>query len=404
MQRPHFRLVKRPRDAELAAAEWLRWLGFENAVVTPLGPDGGIDVRGSGVAAQVKMEGKVTSEPVLHRLAGAARAYDFEHLAFFSLAGFTPPAMSFADSTGMALFEFDYQSYPIPKNKVAQSWLSAAEAREETEQSQLDQRAQDSAPNQHRTNNSQGDANRWEAAHLPTSTDDSPSDFWPTAEDLPFSYARAPFTRGTLGQAFQSLRWPFNDHDTPPTWLKVAYSWSPLSNPWPQDVTEWPFVRQTDEKAILQALKFFHGLEPRPRLEFGGGVPGVGWAWVVLEMPAPAYLDLFAVELAPLKGADAERTKPDLNAHGMDLPVHGLCGSLETALHLTRSYRELSERERGHVFAISMRPEFATHIRLNSGSLERLPLRVPSDEGRNRAAPVGVRKGRCTPMRSDGGP
>ena len=61
--RPPPRLVRSPQDAEDAAADWMRYLGFPDACRTPDGADGGIDVTSSRGVAQVKLEGKPTGRP-----------------------------------------------------------------------------------------------------------------------------------------------------------------------------------------------------------------------------------------------------------------------------------------------------------------------------------------------------
>lgn len=50
--RPPERLIREARDAELIAAEWMRYLGFADAVATPVGADGGIDVVSARAVAQ----------------------------------------------------------------------------------------------------------------------------------------------------------------------------------------------------------------------------------------------------------------------------------------------------------------------------------------------------------------
>lgn len=57
MQLPALRLVRTAAQAESYAAEVLQSLGFRDARATAAGADSGIDVIGSDVLAQVKMEG-----------------------------------------------------------------------------------------------------------------------------------------------------------------------------------------------------------------------------------------------------------------------------------------------------------------------------------------------------------
>ncbi|SPF00269.1 hypothetical protein [Streptomyces sp. MA5143a] len=46
--RPENRLIRTARDAELVAVDWMRHLGFTDAVATPVGADEGIDVLAGG--------------------------------------------------------------------------------------------------------------------------------------------------------------------------------------------------------------------------------------------------------------------------------------------------------------------------------------------------------------------
>ena len=116
--RPTFRLIRESRDAEIAARDWLRYFGFSDAAITPPGPDGGIDVLSKQLVAQVKMEGRPTGAPVIQALAGIAKTKE-RGGAVFSLAGFTPSAVAFAQEAEVALFRFDFQGVPEAENRFA---------------------------------------------------------------------------------------------------------------------------------------------------------------------------------------------------------------------------------------------------------------------------------------------
>ena len=126
--RPPERLIREARDAELIAVEWMRYLGFDDAVATPVGADGGVDVVSTRAVAQVKMEGKPTGRPVVQQLHGVA-VHEDKTGVFFSLAGYTPHARNWAQTSGTALFRFDYQGAAEPVNAVAHELLAAADAR-----------------------------------------------------------------------------------------------------------------------------------------------------------------------------------------------------------------------------------------------------------------------------------
>ncbi|MEV0794015.1 restriction endonuclease [Kribbella sp. NPDC050459] len=123
--RPVQRLIRDARDAELVAAEWMRFLGFADATVTPVGADAGIDIEASKAVAQVKMEAVPTGRPALQQLHGAAVAVGKRGL-FFSLAGYTPQASAWAEQVGIPLFRFDLQGVPEPVNSSAGVLLADA--------------------------------------------------------------------------------------------------------------------------------------------------------------------------------------------------------------------------------------------------------------------------------------
>jgi hypothetical protein len=117
------RPIRNPHDAELAARDWLRSVGFVDAEAGSGGPDGGVDVRASGLVAQVKAEMKPIGLPVIQRTYGIARA-EGSDAACFALSGFTQDAIEWADQQEVALFVFDYESDVTPVN-VAGSRLAA---------------------------------------------------------------------------------------------------------------------------------------------------------------------------------------------------------------------------------------------------------------------------------------
>ncbi|WP_328624509.1 restriction endonuclease [Streptomyces sp. NBC_00353] len=106
----------------------MRYLGFTDAVATPVGADEGIDVISERGLAQVKMEGSPSTRPTVQQLHGVATAKEREAL-FFSLAGYTPPAFAWASQHGIALFQYDRQGTPQAVNTPALRLLEAADAR-----------------------------------------------------------------------------------------------------------------------------------------------------------------------------------------------------------------------------------------------------------------------------------
>ncbi|MGW6542900.1 restriction endonuclease [Streptomyces massasporeus] len=126
VHRPAQRLIRDARDAELVAVDWMRYLGFTDAVATPVGADDGIDVLARHAVAQVKKEGSPTTRPTVQQLHGVSTAKQRAAL-FFSMAGYTPPAITWASQQGIALFQYDLQGTPHPVNPPALSLLEAAD-------------------------------------------------------------------------------------------------------------------------------------------------------------------------------------------------------------------------------------------------------------------------------------
>lgn len=109
------------RTAEERAATWMRHWGWTDATVTPAGADGGIDVIASRAVAQVKFWAKPVPRQDLQKLVGAASTrQDIESVLFFANAGYTSQALRWAETAGIAIFNFDGDGVPQPQNSVAQ--------------------------------------------------------------------------------------------------------------------------------------------------------------------------------------------------------------------------------------------------------------------------------------------
>ncbi|MBJ6636893.1 restriction endonuclease [Streptomyces sp. DHE7-1] len=76
--------------------------------------------------AQVKKEGSRTTRPTVQQLHGVAAAKQRAAL-FFSMAGYTPPAITWATQQDVALFQYDLQETPQPINPPALRLLDAAD-------------------------------------------------------------------------------------------------------------------------------------------------------------------------------------------------------------------------------------------------------------------------------------
>ncbi|MCB5908171.1 hypothetical protein [Streptomyces pinistramenti] len=118
--RPAFRpvTIRTARDCVTAAAQYLKWLGFTDVRRTQERTASGLDLRGSGVVAQVDPTTRSTAlreiECVwLNGLNDSAVA------VFFSLAGYARDARSRADDLHLPLFVMDLTGTPQPVNDPA---------------------------------------------------------------------------------------------------------------------------------------------------------------------------------------------------------------------------------------------------------------------------------------------
>lgn len=100
------RRIRDWRDAELAAARWLRKAGCRDVALTGGSADGGIDVITVGWAVQVKHTSKRVGRPVAQQVVGASLALGRQP-AVVSTSGFTAPAIDYADEHDVALLELD---------------------------------------------------------------------------------------------------------------------------------------------------------------------------------------------------------------------------------------------------------------------------------------------------------
>lgn len=128
---PAPRQIDKWQDAEQNAAEWMRYWGYSDAVATPGGSDGGIDVRATDAYGQVKFVGAQIGRPALQRLVGAA-LHSGRELFFFSGSGFATPAIQYAEGARIALFTYDPWGRMTPINGEARAVISVAERLHQT--------------------------------------------------------------------------------------------------------------------------------------------------------------------------------------------------------------------------------------------------------------------------------
>lgn len=106
------------QEAEQAAVSFMRAIGFSDAALTNAGTDRGLDVIASGAAAQVKALASPVGRPDVQRLRGAS--FNVPTVLFFSLNGYSPGAIEYADEVRIALFTLGPGLVPFPVNDFAQ--------------------------------------------------------------------------------------------------------------------------------------------------------------------------------------------------------------------------------------------------------------------------------------------
>ncbi|MFD9502179.1 hypothetical protein [Streptomyces sp. NPDC060035] len=123
--RPSFRpmVIRTARDAVSAAALYLKWLGFSGVVQPEVRPGSRIDLRATGLIAQVDSTTRPTAlrdvECLwLNALNASASG------VFFSLAGYAEDARSRADGLAIPLFVMDLTGAPRPVNSPADELIS----------------------------------------------------------------------------------------------------------------------------------------------------------------------------------------------------------------------------------------------------------------------------------------
>ena len=122
---PPTRYIADANDAELAAAEFMRWLGFLDAQASPVGPDGGIDVSSKRAVGQVKDYGKPIGRPELQQHLGVAVGEGGKLPIFFARSGYTNQALEWAKERDMPLYEFDLAGSWAPSNSAGELLWSA---------------------------------------------------------------------------------------------------------------------------------------------------------------------------------------------------------------------------------------------------------------------------------------
>ncbi len=128
MRKPYARLIRNPRDAEIAARDWMQYFGFSDATLTAIGPDEGIDVTSGDAVAQVKSGETTTGRPVIQQIYGVA-SYQSKQPLIFSVARVTKDAWEWADKAGVGLFRLNLSGTAFPVNALAKDIYENAAGR-----------------------------------------------------------------------------------------------------------------------------------------------------------------------------------------------------------------------------------------------------------------------------------
>jgi hypothetical protein len=108
----------------------MRWWGYPDAAITRGGSDGGVDVQAKEALGQVKFEAVQVGRPELQRRFGARGHQLHQALFFFTGAGYSGPAIAYADEAGIALFQYSLLGAMTPMSRYARHVLRAVEDRE----------------------------------------------------------------------------------------------------------------------------------------------------------------------------------------------------------------------------------------------------------------------------------
>lgn len=127
--RPPFRpvTIRTARDALTAAAHYLKWLGFQDVRMAGDRTTSGIDLRGTGLVAQVDPTTLPTPLREVECL-WLTCAHEDAAGAFFSMAGYAHDARQRADLLGVPLFVMDFTGTPQPVNDAAGRLLRSGPA------------------------------------------------------------------------------------------------------------------------------------------------------------------------------------------------------------------------------------------------------------------------------------
>lgn len=128
MPEPSPRPIRSPRDAEIAACDWLSYFGDREVRLGPGVADAGVDVESAESVVQVKAGDTPTGRPVVQQIFGIA-ALEKKIGMVFSVAPYTVEAVQWAARAGVALFNMDLSARVTSVNERAHRILEGAGGR-----------------------------------------------------------------------------------------------------------------------------------------------------------------------------------------------------------------------------------------------------------------------------------
>ena len=102
---PRIGYIANAHAFEKYMAEWMRWLGWEDAKAKPVGPDEGIDVKATGALGQAKHWDTEVGIEEVQRHNGVCEGIQKYGRVFLSKSGYTPQAIKWANDRDLPLFE-----------------------------------------------------------------------------------------------------------------------------------------------------------------------------------------------------------------------------------------------------------------------------------------------------------
>ena len=102
---PRIGYIANAHAFEKYMAEWMRWLGWDDAKAMPVGPDEGIDVKATGALGQAKHWDTEVGIEEVQRHNGVCDGIQKYGRVFLSKSGYTPQAIKWANDRDLPLFE-----------------------------------------------------------------------------------------------------------------------------------------------------------------------------------------------------------------------------------------------------------------------------------------------------------